>query len=584
MQRQTSSTIRSRQRGRRRGSIYIVVLFTSLIVSVLGMSAIMISRIQRRTSQGVADATEARLYAQAALRVGLMRIEEDANWRYAYPSGVWESDVAVGDGTYTLSGIDPSDNDLDDAPEDPLILIGTGKKGSATHKTQITLSPVNRGYSCLETALHSDNDVKIFSATLNCDQTVSANHDVDASSSAVNCDAQAVNDVKGSNYNGDTDSGVPERLLPDTTDVLDFYLDNGTWIDKDCLDFGYGNALKNPGFEAGTSDWEAVSCTVLEDNTEFYSGAASLKVTDRNRYWDSPKQDVTSLLQNGVTYDVQARVKMMSASDVSTRFRLKLYSTGSGWQNFYSGWTDVKQEDGWKLAAKTITPTWTGTLTSAVFRIQTLNGDAVTDFYVDDVVLEEPGTERTIFRKLLSPSSNPFGAETNPLGIYVIDLSDEKIFIKNSRIVGTLVLLKPKVGSRIGDGGALNWSPAVPGYPALMVRDREVSINPSTAGLNEDANQTNFNPAGTPYPGLGEDLDMNDTYPSQINGLVYCTHKIKFSNQPTLTGAVVAADDIEISDTFNLTHDPVYFRNPPPGFSGPEEIRILLDSAKKTLN
>ncbi|MEO1980696.1 MAG: hypothetical protein ABGZ23_30490 [Fuerstiella sp.] len=40
-------------------------------------------------------------------------------------------------------------------------------------------------------------------------------------------------------------------------------------------------------------------------------------------------------------------------------------------------------------------------------------------------------------------------------------------------------------------------------------------------------------------------------------------------------------NDVEIRDTFNLKYDSRYYRNPPPGFSGPEEIRLLLGSARR---
>jgi hypothetical protein len=578
-----SSRPQSRRPSARRGTVYLLVLGTALMVSVLGMSTLMITRIHRRSSQAVADVTEARLYAQAALRMGLMRIENDADWRFAHPSGVWESDVPIGNGTYTLEGVDPSDNDLDDAPEDPVVLIGTGKKGAATHKTQITLAPANRGYTCLEVALHTDTHLKLVGAAVNCDQTMSTNDDADANGCEVRSDIQAVRHVFGGTYHGDVDEGVAARSLPDRNEVFAFYMANGTWIDMNNLPFGYSNLLKNPDFETGISNWRERSCTLKQDTVEFFSGAASLLVTNRNACWDGPEQVVTNLLQNGVTYELQAWIKMMSSSTVDVRFWLTIVSTGSGTEYFTTSWTGMKEENGWRQLADTLKPTWTGTLSWASLRIQTRLWDPVRDFYVDDVVFKETGSERTVFQKVLSPTSNPFGAETNPLGIYIIDLAGNDLVIKSSRIVGTLVLIMPGNGSCLGNGGPLNWEPAVPGFPALLVRDKDVVINPGNMGLSEDACQTSFNPPGTPYTGLGEDLDQNDTYPSELKGLIYGTDKIKFRNRPTLTGAVVAVDDIEIRDRFHLRHNPVYFRNPPPGFSGPEEIRILLDSAKKVL-
>jgi hypothetical protein len=572
------------RRARRRGSVFVLVLATAMVLSVLGMSAIMLGRVQRRACQSVSDVSGAKACAQAALRMGLLRIEDNPDWRFAYPHGAWESGVAIGDGTYTLQGIDPSDSDLADAPEDPVVLIGIGKKGRAVHKTRITLATVNRGYGCLQAALHAGNDLKPTNATIYCDQTLSANDDADASASDIHGDVQAADAVQGGTYHGNTEAGIAWRSMPDTVDVFDFYLANGTRIDRDDLPRGFDNVLKNPGFEAGTTGWTSPSCRVDQNTTEWHTGSASLAVT-RRWYWHSgPQQDVTNIIQNGTTYEVNARIKMCSANAVGVQFRIKVHSTGSGTQYFASSHTDVRDADGWKLVSKTLTPTWSGTLVSADLRIRTRDGEIVSDYSADELVLKESGTERTIYRKLLSPTSNPFGPETNPLGIYVIDLADKKVFIKNSRIVGTLVLLTPNGGSRIGDGGPLSWEPAVAGFPAILVKNKDITINPSNAGLSEDASQVNFNPPGTPYSGLGEDLDQNDTFPSEIKGLIYGTHKIKFLGQTKLAGCVVAAGDVEIRDSFNLTHNPTYFQNPPPGFSGPEEIRILLDSAQKVVH
>ena len=579
-----------RRRNARRGSVYIAVLGTAMIVSVLGLSALMIQRIQRKADQQAAHVVEARLYADAALRIGMLRIENDPGWRYSFSNGVWEADVTIGDGTYTLEGIDPSDGDIADNATDPLVLIGHGKKGTAVQKVQITLLPEHRGYSCLESAMHSGNDFKLNSATLQCDQTISADHNVDANSSSVYSDAAAVNEVKGSTYYGAMEEGIEPRDFPSVTDAFAYYLANGTYISKDSLPLGFANVLRNPGIENSLDPWQAwesspgnPTCDVAVDTADFHAGAASLKVTNRSNYQAGPVQHLEDIILSGVKYECSAWVKM-TTSDAKVRFVIDVTSSGEGHQWWVSGDKDIKVSDGWTLIEKELTPTFTGTVSVATLKIESKNGEPVNDFYVDDVDCREEGTERTIYQKVLSPNSNPFGAQTNSRGIYVIDMAGSKVFIKNSRIVGTLVLIEPDTASRIGDGGPLNWEPAVAGFPALMVKDKDVTINPSNAGLVEYANNTNFNPTGTPYEGLGEDSDENDTYASEIKGLIYCNKKILFHGQPVITGAVIANDNIEINDELDLTHNPVYFFSPPPGFNGPEEIKILLDSAKRVMD
>jgi len=561
-----------------------------MIVSVLGLSALMIQRIQRKADQQAAHVVEARLYADAALRIGMLRIENDPQWRFHFSNGVWEADVAIGDGTYTLEGTDPSDGDLSDNATDPLVLTGRGMKGTAVQKVQITLLPEHRGYSCLESAMHSAKDVNFTSATVQCDQTISSDQTVNASSSAVYSDVAAVNAINGSTYYGAMEEGINPRDFPTVTDAFAYYLTNGTYISKDSLPVGFSNVLRNPGLENSLEPWQPwesspgnPACDIAVDTIEFHSGAASLKVTNRDNYQAGPLQHLEDIIQSGVTYECSVWLKM-TTSNAKVEFVVDVTSSGEGNQTWVSGETVVRPQDGWTSVSHTFTPSFTGTVSAAVVRIRSKNGQSVNDFYVDDWVFKEQGSERTIYQKVLSPNSNPFGSQTNPRGIYVIDMAGQQVFIKNSRIVGTLVLIEPNGASRIGDGGPLTWEPAVAGFPALMVKDNDVTINPSTAGLVEYANMTNFNPTGTPYEGLGEDSDEDDTYASEIKGLIYCNKKIIFYEHPVITGAVLANDNIEINDELDLTHNPIYFFSPPPGFNGPEEIKILLDSAKRVLD
>jgi hypothetical protein len=60
------------------------------------------------------------------------------------------------------------------------------------------------------------------------------------------------------------------------------------------------------------------------------------------------------------------------------------------------------------------------------------------------------------------------GAPTNAQGIYWIDCAGNKLVIERSRIVGTLLVTNPGAGSCINNG-PINWTPAVAGYPALLV-------------------------------------------------------------------------------------------------------------------
>lgn len=197
---------------------------------------------------------------------------------------------------------------------------------------------------------------------------------------------------------------------------------------------------------------------------------------------------------------------------------------------------------------------------STAFDYYNANGTSISITSIPLVV-----TMRTISRALLSPASNPFGAQTNAQGIYVIDCQGQSVTITNSRIVGTLVLLNAGVGATVD--GSVVWSAAVSNYPCLMVQG-SLTLKSQQSSLSESGGtNVNFNPAGTPYPystGV-TDSDTSDSYTSAIDGLVYVSSNLTIENHPTVSNLVVGGTTTFFND-LTLNYNAGYFTNPPPGF------------------
>lgn len=189
---------------------------------------------------------------------------------------------------------------------------------------------------------------------------------------------------------------------------------------------------------------------------------------------------------------------------------------------------------------------------------------------------------------VISPASNPYVATAlNLKGIYVIDCGGSNLVITHCRIAGTLVILNPGSGSKVGAGtGAsdqINWAPAVSNYPCLLVKgDMKIGWSTSSgATLNEtdlSAGIFNFNPAGTPYPyssGTSNILVL-DTYPSVIDGLVYVSgNVVGAANYPSINQLIVGGtyDPVQDNATFNYKGN--YLASPPPGFRGGGTLKAV---------
>lgn len=128
--------------GRRRGSVYLIVLGTSTIAMVIGLSALVSTRVRQRTAQGTADFIRARNYALSAVDLGFLHIQQNpTTWRNDFATGNLPTDQSIGRGTLSLVATDPVDADLTNNTTDPVLLTGIGLAGPARYKLQVTLDP-----------------------------------------------------------------------------------------------------------------------------------------------------------------------------------------------------------------------------------------------------------------------------------------------------------------------------------------------------------------------------------------------------------------------------------------------------------
>jgi Tfp pilus assembly protein PilX len=132
---------RRRQRCRRRGAVYVLVLSVAVLVTLIGMSALAVARLQLRTVKYDEQAMDARINIRSAAEVILHRIANNPNWRTTYTNNVWTSYEAIL-GNYVAFGfLDETDNDLTDDPEDPVRLYVQSIRGGTVRVASVLLKP-----------------------------------------------------------------------------------------------------------------------------------------------------------------------------------------------------------------------------------------------------------------------------------------------------------------------------------------------------------------------------------------------------------------------------------------------------------
>lgn len=190
--------------------------------------------------------------------------------------------------------------------------------------------------------------------------------------------------------------------------------------------------------------------------------------------------------------------------------------------------------------------------------------------------------------KLIAPGLNEYDLDA-PTGsnIWYLNTGGQDITIKNSRIQGTLiinvgnsksvritnrVLIEPDSPSMpslivIGnleiqtDGPSLGLAALL----ALPLGDLRTTLAATSKPLSESTLSHNFNPPTAPYQG-GSDTDKADRYPCMMNGLIYATSDVVFSNTNWVLGLVIAGQDVDVDGgTTAVFHDTIYYDNPPDG-------------------
>jgi len=112
----------------RRGSTYLLVLGSTMLVTVIGLSALFAVTLERRRAEAAGDAVKARFYAQSALEMAAHWIDDDPDWRSNRPNGAWATDVPIGNGTFGVQVVDPGDGVLSNSQTGAIHITCTGVK------------------------------------------------------------------------------------------------------------------------------------------------------------------------------------------------------------------------------------------------------------------------------------------------------------------------------------------------------------------------------------------------------------------------------------------------------------------------
>lgn len=569
----------SRNQLNRRGSVYLAVLGTAMIASVLAFSALALQRVQNRMLGASSDIQQAQLNAEAAVQMGMHTINNNATWRTSHPHGNWFTDRGLGEGSASLSVVDPLDENLSDSSTEPFVMTGVGSAGNAVQRVTRTFDAYPQALDCLRSAVAAGGDIVLNGCTLRVSRTglITANS-ISASGSNVFGRVQALS-VGGGTYRDATSqvAASDRPKMPDWNTVFDYYKDNGTEISINAVPSSMGSFTRNGNFNSNDNHWTGTPTGAPSSTLEWVNllGNGALRVYNRSASTAGAAQAIDAFIKPGQPITINASVNHVGAQN----FRIRLVTKGTASSENTSSTSDILRIGTGVLFAQlgpvTLTaPSWSGELEYAYVIISGGSGNS-SQFYLDNVTISDASTGKFIFREVLGPGINSISNSVNPQGLYWINCMNNRIVIERSRIKGTLLLINPGAGSMIG-AGSINWSPNTPGFPILLVDadtpgNADFTIAATNRMLSEvedrtDQKSTNYNPAGAPHESLGTDNELNDIYPSELNGLILVRDDLVFQNNGLVRGSIIVGDQVTAtSGSLEVDYRPDALYSPPPG-------------------
>jgi hypothetical protein len=88
--------------GFRRGSVYVLVLGTSMLIMLIGLATVAMTQANARSGSQSGDVIEASALAESGVELALTKFSADSNWQIDYPAGVATTPVALGRGTVSF--------------------------------------------------------------------------------------------------------------------------------------------------------------------------------------------------------------------------------------------------------------------------------------------------------------------------------------------------------------------------------------------------------------------------------------------------------------------------------------------------
>ncbi|MGB0714664.1 MAG: carbohydrate binding domain-containing protein [Phycisphaerae bacterium] len=143
------------QRYRRRGGAYVMVLTTSMLVAILGITSVTVNRIKYRSGASASQISQAELLAQSSVEMGLYTIDRYDRWYNTIENDKWITQTIsdTDQVQWKIVDVDAVGKAID--PNNELWLYGRGVNGDAVRVISVMLTPSHSSNQLSNTSAES---------------------------------------------------------------------------------------------------------------------------------------------------------------------------------------------------------------------------------------------------------------------------------------------------------------------------------------------------------------------------------------------------------------------------------------------
>ncbi len=220
----------------RAGSAYLLVLVAVLVTVAIGVSGSMVHKSRRDRLARAWEIERARAISQSGIELAVAYIQSDSSWRTLRGLGEWMRDQPLLGGTVTVTAVDPDGSAIDDYMDD-ITIVSEGSFGRARQTASVTLTPLAVPMDCLTYASSSVGNTG-FEKVITANAPIASNGSMAASGATVNANVYAASSILGLTFRQSKFPNSGTRQHPDSATVFDWYVANGTVINRSLLPGG----------------------------------------------------------------------------------------------------------------------------------------------------------------------------------------------------------------------------------------------------------------------------------------------------------------------------------------------------------